>query len=162
MYHALFYCPLKKERVKLAPILQAKHSDWCQLTTELQSKDVTVPLMCPCCGAEDFLSPLPKQSWSNLNSASVWPDTAYTVFLSVNCNRLVWYSQRQNNQVRSETSPQWSVPSYPRASGGSLAQVLRKRDLLPELCILLLHVGPQALRSLSSPSPTWHVRTTLY
>lgn len=66
MCHALFYCPLKKERVKLAPILQAKHSDWCQLTTVLQSKDVTVPLMCPCCGAEDFLSPLPKQSWSNL------------------------------------------------------------------------------------------------
>lgn len=56
--------------------------------------------------------------------ASVCPDTAYVVFLGAHCSRLVC-----NSQVRSETSPQWSVPGYPRASGRSLAQVLRRRDL---------------------------------
>lgn len=51
-------------------LLSQNHCVYCDGSLEpitvLQSKDVTVPLTCLCCGAEDFLSPLPQQSQSSV------------------------------------------------------------------------------------------------
>lgn len=74
------------------PLLLSQNNCACcdgslELTTLLQSEDITPPLTCLCCGAEDFLPPLP----SKIGQIRQCPSLAWNIRCSWVSSATAWF-----------------------------------------------------------------------